>query len=154
MTQKHEARPGSLEVMQDASVTWRHMAPPGVKMDDVRRPDYWRNVIRECAQQRFPGKHAWNRIEVIAEDGTWECDLRVITAAEGLVHTRLLREWVQKLPPGRKPSVPDGYRIEHIPSNGWRALDPNGQIVAQRLTIEDEALRAAVEHARQAKAEG
>lgn len=146
-----EARPGSMEVLHDASVTWRYIAPVGHTLEMVMRPDYWRNVTRETGQQRVPGRHAYNRIEVLAEDGTWEADLRVMSVADGLVQVRLLREWNAPARPGRKPSVPDGYIVEHIPNSGWRVLDPHGAVIAAQLTTEEDATRAASAHARKAK---
>ncbi len=150
---KIEARPGSLEPASDAAMFWRHMAPPGVTLEMVRRPDYWRNLVKECGQARTAGRTAWNRIEVIAEDGSWEAELRVLSAADGLVQTRLLREWAPEARPGRKAMVPDGYTVEHIRDNGWRALDPNGIILQSRMPLEDDAIRAASHHARKAKGE-
>jgi len=151
MDRKSEARPGSLEVLHDCSVTWRHMAPAGVALEDCRHPAYWKNVVREASQQRVVGRHAWNRIEILAEDGTWEAELRVLSAADGLVHTRLIREWHAETTRGRKPAVPDDYQIEHIPANGWRVLDPTGDIIAANVAVEEQAIRAAAAHARKAK---
>lgn len=147
---KHTARPGSLESQYDAAITWRYIAPVGHTLDDCQHPTYWTNVIKECGQQRIPGRNAFNRIEIIAEDGTWEAELRVLSAADGLVKTRVLREWKEAGRPGRKPAVPDDYKVEMVPGNGWRALDPRGEIVAQRLVTEDEANRAAAAHAKRA----
>jgi hypothetical protein len=151
MADNKVARPGSLEPLHDASMVYRYVAPPGTTLADCRRPDYWRNNARECGQSRINGRPSFNRIEILAEDGTWEADLRVLSVADGLVHTRLLREWSEPAKPGRKPAVPDGYTVEHIQGNGWRALDPNSEIVGQRLPTEEGAVRAAADHARRAK---
>ena len=148
----NEARPGSMEVTHDASITWRYIAPVGHTIEDIQRPDYWRNLIKECGQQRVAGRHAWNRIEVLGEDGTWEAELRVISASAGLVSTRLLREWKATGKPGRKPVTPEGYKIEHIPSNGWRCLDSHGDLIATNLPIEEDAIRAASAHYKKAAA--
>lgn len=142
-----EAKPGSLESLYDASISWRYMAPSGITLEMCQRPDFWKNVIRECAQQRVHGRPSWNRIEIISEDGTWEAELRILSASDGLVHTRVIREWNAPARPGRKASAPDGYVIEHIPSNGWRVLDPKGSLVTTNLPIEDDAIRAAAAHA-------
>lgn len=150
LTKAPEARPGSLEPLSDASITWRYIAPPGVTLEMCQRPDYWRNVAREAGQARTGGRVSWNKIEIIAEDGTWEAELRVLSAADGLVTTRLLREWHRASRPGRKASLPEGYTVEHIENNGWRALDRNGEIVSQRLPIEDMAIQAASDHAKRA----
>jgi len=116
------------------------------------KPDYWRNNIRELARGRETGKPAFNRLEILASDGTWEADLRVMEAADGLVTLRLLRRWpeslVEKQP---EQPVPEGYRVEFIDNNGWRALEPGGHTLTEKRTTRDEAMRRAVEHARKAK---
>lgn len=151
MTEKTpEARASSLEPLYDSSVPWRYMAPSGHTLEHCQRPDYWVNVTRELGQQRVFGRNAFNKIEIMAEDGSWEAELRVMSVADGLVHTRLLRDWKAQAKPGRKPEHPDGYKIEHIPSNGWRVLDPKGHPVATNLTTEDDAIRAAALHAKKA----
>lgn len=150
MTKNPEARPGSLENVYDACVTWRYFAPAGVTLEMVQRPDYWRNVTRELGQQRITGKNAWNKIEVLAEDGSWEAELRVLSVEAGLVHTRVIREWTPKATPGRKPNLPDGYIVEHVPNNGWRALDPNGEPIASKKPTEEDAIRAAAAHSKKA----
>ena len=149
---KNEAKPGTLDNLNDASVTLRYFAPRGHTLEDCQRPDYWRAVIRECGQQRVPNRHAWNKIEILAEDGSWEAELRILSVAEGLVHTRLLWDWKQAVTPGRVAKDPDGYVIEHIANNGWRVLDENGTEVAAKLTTRDAAVLAAKQHAKKVAA--
>lgn len=146
-----EAKPGSLESVYDAAMAWRYIAPPGVTLEMCQHPSFWKNVTRECGQQRVANRMAWNKIEILAEDGTWEAELRILSVADGLVHTRVIREWNAPARPGRKASVPEGYAVEHITGNGWRVLDPKGGIVATNLPIEEEAVRAASHHAKKIK---
>jgi len=156
MDKKPEARPGSLEPVYDASMPWRYLAPAGHTLEMCQNPSYWTHHTRELNQQRVLGRHAWNKIEIICEDGTWEAELRVLKVEQGaagaasLVHTRLLNSWHEPSKPGRKASVPEGYVVEHVPENGWRALDSKGRMVIEKQTTEDEALKAAREHARKA----
>lgn len=151
MEKAPEARPGSLQPQQDANVTWLYIAPPGTTLDMCQRPDYWRNVVRECGQQRLPNAHAWNKIEIIAEDGTWEAELRITSVADGLVQTRPIRVWRDQKTQQEKPAVPSGYVVEHIARNGWRALDPKHAIIVEKKQTEIEAIRAAIDHAKRAK---
>ncbi len=144
-----EARPGSLDNAYDAAVMLRYIAPVGHTLDDCRRPDYWRNVVKEAGQQRILGRHAWNRIEILAEDGTWEAELRVLSAGDGLVHTRVLRAWNAETK--TEAPAPNGYTVEYISGNGWRAIDPGGAILTEKRTARDDALRAAELHAAKAK---
>jgi hypothetical protein len=133
-------------------MAWRYIAPAGTTLDDCKRSDYFKNLVRECGQSRYAGRPAWNRIEIICEDGTWEAALRVLSAGDGLVHTRVIFEWHAPKVPGRKPALPDGYTVEHIPNNGWRALDNHGAVISDRLPIEEDAVRAASAHSKKAAA--
>ena len=142
---KPEARPGSLEMAHDAAAVWRYMAPSGVTLAMVLQADYWTNVAREAGQTRVPGRHAWNKIEVLAEDGTWEAELRVTSVVGGQVHVRLLREWQQQAV-AETAAAPDGYTLEHVTGNGWRARDRKGQVIIEKRQTRDQALMAAVAH--------
>lgn len=147
-----EARPGTLEHLQNVSITLRYVAPLGHMLEDCLRKDYWKNLTRECSQQRIPGKHAWNRIEIIAEDGTWEAELRILSVGPDYVETRLLREWRQPAEKvARKPKAPAGYTVEMVGGNGWRAMAPKGLVVAEKLLTEAEAVKAAEAHASRMK---
>lgn len=155
MDKKPEARPGSLDVAHDASITWRYLAPAGVTLEMCLEPLFWAQCTRELGQQRVLGRHAWNRIEIIAEDGSWEAELRVLSVEQGVngangrVFTRLIREW-HDASKAKKANAPAGYTVEYIPDNGWRVLDPKGGVVAEKLTLEDDALKAAAAHAKKA----
>lgn len=146
MDKKPEARPASLEALQDASITWRYVAPPGVSLEMCQRPEYWSQVTRECSQRRVAGRPSWNRIEIIADDGSWEADLRILAvdAPAGRVFTRTIREWHEKKRPGRKASLPDGFRVEHITERGWRVVDDRGVVLISEVTIEQDAVDFAV----------
>jgi len=150
--EKQVARPGSLEPLAETSMTYRYMAPLGHTLEMVSHPEYWKNNARECKHTRISSRNAWNKIEVIAMDGSWEAELRIMAVSEaGHVETRCIREWQEAGKPGRKPQLPEGYKVEIIPEQGWRALDRFGAIIAQKLPIESKALEAALDHARKAK---
>lgn len=150
--EKQVARPGSLEPLSEAAMSYRYMAPIGHTLEMVTHPEYWKNNARECRHTRLSGRNAWNRIEVIAEDGSWEADLRILSVSDsGLVELRVIREWQEAAKPGRKPTIPEGYKVEIVPGHGWRALDRFGEVIAQKLPIESRAVEAALDHARKAK---
>jgi len=151
MTKQNEARPSALDVAGDASITWRYTAPSGHTLQDCLRPDYWQNSVRELGQQRVIGRHAFNRVEILAEDGSWEAELRVMSVDKNLVTMRLLREWTAPQATRSDVTVPEGYKVEHIGGNGWRALDPKGQILIEKQTDRAKAVQAAVEHGGKAK---
>lgn len=151
MTDIPTARPGTLDLQHDASFTYRYIAPPGHTLEHCSHPEYFRHNERACGFTRSGSKNAWNKIEIIAEDGSWEADLRILSVANGLVETRVIRHWETQAKPGRKPSVPDGYKVEHIQDHGWRALDRFGEPIVQKQPTEDKALAAAIDHNRRAK---
>lgn len=144
------ARPGSLDSATDAAITWRYMVPPGHTLEDCMRPDYFKNCVREAGYQRIAGRHAWNKIELLADDGTWEAMLRVMSVGDGLVTTRLLSHW-QEEPKKKLGQVPDGYRVEFIKENGWRALEPGGAMLGEKLPTKAEATDLAINHATKAR---
>lgn len=150
MTNSKAARPGTLESAYDAAIVWRYMAPAGHTLEDCLEKDYWRNALREVGMQRIHGKPAWNRIEIIAEDGTWEAELRVVSVSGETVQTRTIRAWREQLAKAPAPE-PEGYTVEYISGNGWRALDRNASAITEKRASRDEALLAAVEHNRRAK---
>lgn len=158
LDKKPEARPGSLEPVYDASMPWRYLAPAGHTLEMCQQPDYWSLNTRELGMQRVLGRHAWNKIEIIAEDGSWEADLRVLSVEQGVagaggrVFTRTIREW-HKPVEQRKAAVPEGYKVEHIQGNGWRVVDPKSNVIRDKIAIEDEAVRTAVNHARKGRGE-
>lgn len=151
MTKPNEARQNSLDVAHDASITWRYTAPEGHTLQDCLRPDYWHTCLREIGQQRVIGRHAFNRIEILAADGTWEAELRVMSISDGQVITRLLREWHAPSNGRSEPAVPEGYKVEHIGGNGWRALDRHGNIITEKKSDRGAALQAAISHSAKGK---
>lgn len=149
-----EARPNSLENINDAAVTWRHIAPVGVTLADVQEPTYWVHVVRELAQQRVVGRKSFNRIEVLADDGSWEAELRVMNVVdEGTVRrveTRLLRQWPVAGVAVQKLTTPPGYKVEHVANRGWRVIDEAGATIKSNLPTEEDAIRFAQGHAKKA----
>lgn len=149
---KPTARPGSLENEYDCAVTLRYVAPSGITLEDCLRPDYWKDCLRELGQQRVPGRHAFNKVSIIAQDGTWEAMLRNMSIADGLAYMRVLDTWKAPAHQGKMPQPPEGYLIDLIDNNGWRVLDEHGQPVATNLTTREDAIRAAAKHAKKVAA--
>lgn len=148
---KHNALPGSLETAHDVSITYRYIVPAGHTLEMCRDPEYWKHNLRECNQQRIGGRHAWNKIELLAVDGQWEAMLRIISVdlQNGIVETRLLSQWpepVKAAAPVVEAEAPKGYRVEFIEGNGWRAIEPGGTTLIEKRPARDEAVRRAIEH--------
>lgn len=155
----HVALPGSLETAHDVSITYRYMAPVGHTIEMCCDPDYWKHNLRECNQQRIGGRHAWNKIEIVSVDGTWEALLRIMSVdiQNGRVSTRLLSQWPASTQPAvdtQDAPIPDGYRIDFIEGNGWRAIEPGGTTLIEKRPSRDDAVRRALEHASKVRPKG
>ncbi|MFT4079309.1 hypothetical protein [Rhodomicrobium sp.] len=102
--------------------------PPGFTVEDLLDPEFWRN--QTCFK-------ANDRIEAVAADGSFDCDLRIISAGPGFVMTRLLREW-------RAPETSDhndGARVGLAPGQGFVAYGRDGSPISRHGT-KDEAKAA------------
>lgn len=139
---KPVCKPHELLIAAERRYHHLHIAPAGTTLEQVCDPTYWSSVANEF--KRAP----WALIEIIADDGSWEADLRVFAIGDGFAKVRVRNSWAYADKPGRKPALPDGYKVEHLPTQGWRAMSPNGEVVAERKQVEMEAVRAAADHAR------
>ncbi|MGE8943340.1 hypothetical protein ACO2I3_15645 [Leptospira interrogans] len=127
---------GKLPRQQDARSSYFWVAPAGVSLKDVQRPDYWKDVADQFVNR-------WSTVEVVSVSGTWECLLRVITVQADGIEMRLLSKWEQ--PPEPLPDVPDQYEI-YLTSDGWVVSDRiSGEEIASRVATEIRARYLALE---------
>lgn len=117
-------------------------AAPGTTVEHVVDPDYWLHLASRLK--------VYDRIEVVAQDGAFDIDVRVVaTDPRGhYVVVRPLRVWVPDEQDARKPSLRqmqaadgDGFIVEEDPVHGWRVMR-GGDIIARRL--KDKATAEAV----------
>jgi hypothetical protein len=130
--------PHQIVERQTQSINFLHKVPHGLVLDDVLAHAYWAN-----AWKRFEGKEC-STVDFLAEDGTWEAYARVTRVVEGRVTFRILHHW-QEDPVSIE--IPEGYRVEFLSDNGWRALDPNGTIIIANQPQRGDVMNAALEHA-------
>lgn len=62
--------------------------PYGVTVDDIMRPAFWAHHANKLK--------ALDVVEVVAEDGSFDLELRVLDAQVGYVKMRLLRAWADE----------------------------------------------------------
>lgn len=119
----------------EGSLFYRHqvLVPSGHTLEDILNPDYWAHYTQTLRQNSV--------IECVADDASFEADLRVEAVGAAWVRVRLLREW--KRPKGAAAITPerDRYKIEHTPA-GWQVIFDNSVNIAQGLISEDEAVKA------------
>lgn len=142
------ARSGALALAHECSSTYLYIVPNGHTLEACQRPDYWKDNVLPLSRARYVGQNPWHKIELIADDGTWEAMLRVVGVSDGLVTVRVIYERSYADKTATPLKLPDGYKVEHIPTKGWRALDRHSSIITAGAALERDAIRAAVQHAR------
>jgi hypothetical protein len=124
-----------------ARTTWFLPVVRGTTREMVLEPDFWVHLGGKLKVD--------DRVEVVAQDGTFELDLRVASVdARGFwVQMRLLGEWIEPVAAGKKVAAPrpwpdaEGYRVEWGgPVHKWRIIDQAGQIVDKMLSSEAAAI--------------
>jgi hypothetical protein len=120
---------------------------PGTTIEMVLDPDYWVHgggVLKVN-----------DLIEVIAQDGSFELELRVVAVdARGYwAHVRPRYRWPAEGEAVKRADAPntwpdkDGYRIEWSgsPVHRWRIIDRAGEVVGSRFPTEDAAIKQLAE---------
>jgi hypothetical protein len=137
--------PVKFVVAHERRVQYLHVAPLGVTLEMVQDPLYWGPVVMQLKSQ------PWPLIEVIGEDGSWECMLRCYATTDHSAKVRLLRKWADDRKFVR-PILPPGYEVVYLPGQGWRAVDDKHEEICRGQMVEAEALLAAAAHAEKMKA--
>lgn len=142
MSDRIEARPGALTVTRHCSFVFRHIVPHGVTLADCCRASYWQDHLKELAHEHVAGKRPFHSIELIAEDGSWEADIRVLKCnpADKTLSVRVIREYCQ---PEFDRKLPAGFSVEFIKGAGWRVFSPRHEMIAECLRTEAMAYEAA-----------
>lgn len=125
---KQKAQESELETLEFVRREWRYTAPHGLPLDLLKQPDFWSHVSRKL--------RSGDLIEVLAADGAYDCEYRVVAVVGLLVHLRTLREWVRPenaavLPTGEGVQiVAQEARVEWCPAAGhkWRVVASDGSI--------------------------
>lgn len=132
-----------LQVANQRREEMLYVVPRGVTIEDLLRPEFWGTVRKTLT--RFP----WTKVECVADDGSFECVLRVMSSSEGMVRMRLVSSWLSEEAVTQSIKLPDGCVVEHIAGQGWRGVF-NGDVVVSRQGTEAEAIMAVVAHAARA----
>ncbi len=133
------------------------MVKPGTTPEMVLDPDFWvHGSLQTEGYASGSILKVWDRIEVLAEDGSFDLELRCVAIdARGYwAQMRLLNWWPKSLRVKNewlelpdKTSVqqradPDGYVVEHAGAHKWRIVDRAKQIVDRGYPSEADAWAA------------
>jgi hypothetical protein len=119
---------------------WFVLVPTGVTVEQLTVPSFWAHQVSKLR------KH--DRVEAVAEDGSFDVELRVIDKDVGFAKMRILREW--RNPEMAVPSNKEQYsdKPHHFPcvdykaASGWRVIGFDGNVVKENLASEADALLA------------
>lgn len=121
---------------------------PDVSMEDVLTPRFWAHHVAKLKVN--------TKIEVVAEDGSFDLELRVVKTGVGYVHVRVLREWkrvsapaAEQVPDVSETDIPEGYIVNHAPKTKWRFLTEEPKLeIARDFATKEHAIAAAIAHAK------
>ena len=94
--------------------------PVGTTLEDVLHPDFFQNHLSNMR----PGM----RIEVLSDDNSLDCDLRVLTVTKTTAHCRLLRHFSSEAvkQPDIQLDESEGIKVNFGgPHHKWRVMRAN-----------------------------
>jgi hypothetical protein len=115
--------------------------PLGHTLADLLEPYYWGNHAKNL--------RLYGVLTCIAEDGSFDVDLRVIALSDTWAKMRIIREWV--LPEGETVADPsparDRFEVNFTSEGKWRVLSKdNGKVLIKDLPNKSEAERWLDQH--------
>lgn len=113
--------------------------PAETTLADITEPTYWANH----AFRLKPGAV----IEVISEDNTLDCDLRVLEIGATYAKVRVLRHYVEAAAPKKQaPKADEDVTVDYGgKADRWRVVH-RGEVIKSGLPTETEAAKAAEEY--------
>ena len=108
--------------------------PRKFSFDDCLDPSFWRH-----ATILKPN----DRLELVAEDGSWDADVRVTAASPGFAVLRVLREW--RAPVDALQGEAGAPTVGFVPQSGWVLFGADGAPIA-RFADEVSARAALSDH--------
>ena len=119
---------------------WFLRATVGVTPADVMSPDYWAHLAGKMKVD--------DRIEVVAQDGSFDADLRVIAVDSRMLwaQVRVLRGWPEALwaplAVEEKPELLDAkdYKYEFAGPHKFRIINATGDVVETHIPTKEAAI--------------
>ncbi len=136
--------------------TYHHVqVGPEVPLEDIMRPSFWAHHVNSI--------RVHDLIDVVASDGSLDCQFRVIGKGVGFVTLRPRLVWLREDRKDGKPAddvakddsdlpeIPEGYIVNHTPKTKWRVFTKDPQQETSRdHASKREAIEAAIAHNKQA----
>ncbi len=123
-----------LKRLESAQLAYRALVPVGHTLEMLLDPLYWGHHAK--------GLKLWSFVVAIAEDGSFDADLRVVAHADTWAKMRPLRVWQEA--PGKAVGDPTPvrarYRHEFV-GGTWRVVSDMGKVVEKGFTNKDDAIR-------------
>jgi len=111
--------------------------PHGVTFEEAMHPFYWSFVARSVRDN--------DRIEMVAEDGTWMASCHVKAATTNSVN--LVKIQYIKFQAQERAYAIDDWTVKYNgPSHRWVFIDPLGEIVDKGFKTEHDAMKALTQY--------
>jgi len=128
--------------------TYHHVdVDPSATIEDLMRPNFWAHHVNRLRVKDI--------VDVLATDGSYDVQFRVLSKGVGFVNLRPLRIWQREeeraVEAGEVelPALPEGYTVNFAPKQKWRVMtDEPHTIISKDHESKLEAYRAAIAHAR------
>lgn len=139
MNIKNHLLPSTIRRSEHEISHWFLRVVPGVTPADVASPDFWAHLAARIGVD--------DRIEVVAQDGSFDADLRVI-AIDGRkqwAQVRVLRGWPEASWEPHKLDVPvlaeaKDYKYEFAGPHKFRIINATGDVVETHLPTKEAAI--------------
>lgn len=127
-----------LHFAQHVRLSFVAQVPPATTLEDVTNPAYWSNHV----QRLRPG----SIVEVLSEDNSLDCELRVTEVGPTFVKVRVLRNYTPAAAPAIAHEAPSDIEVGYGGKlDKWRVIH-KGQVVASNLGSREDAEKAAEEY--------
>lgn len=131
-------KPTELHFAHHIRLQFVAQVPPETTLEDVTNPAFWAHHV----QRLRPGAI----IEVLSEDNSLDCELRVTEVGPTFAKVRVLRNYTPAAAPAISHDAPSDVEVGYGGKNDkWRVVH-KGQVVASNLGSREDAEKAAEEY--------
>ena len=112
--------------------------PEGTTLEDVLTPEYWANHTQRLKRGAV--------IEILAEDNSLDCEVRVLKVGQTYAHVRLLRVYTEQAGKRSDQKIHEDVKVDYGgKQDRWRVMH-RGEVVTAGLETKVEAEKAAEDY--------
>lgn len=109
--------------------------PEGTTLEDILTPEYWANHTQRLKRGAV--------IEILSEDNSLDCEIRVLKVGQTFAHVRLLRVYTDADGKRKDQKIHEDVKVDYGgKQDRWRIMH-RGEVVTSGLETKAEAEKAA-----------